>query len=144
MVNRRNIFVLLLSLLFLNGCFLFQKKIDLTKPVDLKITKDLDNASERINKNTKIIEEKTTSINKETEKIQSNTEEVKTKVPENSKENIIPHLDNINNSSKSIIEDTYIIKRANDDIIPAKEDIETAKNKVKTTDDTIKISKRKR
>jgi hypothetical protein len=129
---------LLVLILFTSGCWK-QQEIDPTKPIDQKTKQDLENAAAKIDKSTKIIDEKTKSITEESNNIQSETVEVKSKVSEENKAAVTPHLDNINQSSKTIIAETQAITMANVDLKTAKELIHTAENKVVATDKVLEV-----
>jgi len=124
---------LLIGTFFLTGCSLFQTPQKPTQFMELKTEQDLKDASSKIEKNTKIIENKTENIVKESTNIQNKTAEVQAKIPEQTIPIITPHLDSIKQSSKTIIDDTLAIEKANIDLGTAKELIKTAEDKVATT-----------
>jgi hypothetical protein len=126
--------LLLIGIFFANGCSLFEtQKPNPTQFINLKADEDLRNASSKIDENTKIIEEKSDNIIKESTSIQENVTEASAKVPEDSKAVIVPHLDSIKESSKTIINDAISIEKANIDLGTAKELIKNAEDKVVTT-----------
>ncbi len=102
------------------------------------------NTKEDIVKSQKIIEDSSTVIEKatgdiakEANSINKETNEAQSKIPEDAKSNVVPHLDSIKKSSDNIIEDTTKINTATAELASATSLLENAELKIETTEKTL-------
>lgn len=110
----KTILLSILMLLFCSGCNGWIKNDDhlmMDKPA-LKITEDINKTVKTINEETKKIDEKTESISENAQDIYDTAVMIQPILPDESKKEIDPHLENIKEDSKSIIKDSQEIMEA--------------------------------
>ncbi len=135
--------ILLMLILMCSGCQMWCDKVgwfcpDLpTDDPKYNITEDIDEVKKTIDSSTTTIDLASKDIKNEAENINKETLEVESKVPEESKISINPHLDKIKASSNIIIEDAKKIDKASENLIGAKEVLKTAEKKVEITQEAL-------
>lgn len=134
---------LILALISSSGCQwscenlgLFCPKTPTNNP-EFNIVEDIQEAQNTIKQSSNIIEESSDNIKKEVNSINEETSEVKSKLPEESKSQINPHLDSIKESSNIIIEDTTKIDKANAELSGAQSLLENAGQKIVVTEGVL-------
>lgn len=137
----KTILLSIVIILFCSGCNDWFKNDDhlMIDKSALKITKDIDKTMKTIDEETKKIDEKTKNISENAQDIYDTAVMIQPIIPDESKKEIDPHLENIKKDSKLIIKDskdiaeaTMAIKATGDILEGTKEEANKA-NKALTT-----------
>ncbi len=129
--------ITIIILLFTSGCDLFKQNKEHLLIPDFKIKEDINRAITGIETNTVIITEKTENISTKAQSIYNSATVIESKIPNENKEKINPHLESIKEDSKSIIKNSQEIFKANMSIQEIKNILISAKDKIKITDEIL-------
>lgn len=139
MTNRSKIIIVLFIpiLLICSGCSVFSKKSSLTNIPEFNTKKDIIEAKQIVENNTKEINEATSIIYKETQVIQQEVNKIKNKIPFDVKDNIDTNLNTINENSDFISNQTQIINKSIAKLTGATSLLTNAEDKVKSIEKKI-------
>lgn len=147
---KTKLFLIILVMMFMcSGC----KTLPPSNKPEVNTLQDIKNAQKTVEESSKIIEKASGKITTEAHKIIVEATEAQSKVPENAKAVINPHLISIKESSTSILEDTTIINKASAKLDGAKSlldgagkkviIVETALNKITNERDAALVAQKK-
>jgi hypothetical protein len=143
-MKNKIILYVLLGLIFFGGCDMMCNKLGLFCPTgppsqkpELEIQKDITKVEETIEDSSATIKKASGDIKEEADNINEETTEVQSKIPNEAKEIIIPHLDSIKGSSGIIIENTAKIDTATTELASANKVLKGAGVKISTTEKAL-------